>query len=261
MQAVLVICHGSRLKSAKEEAKAFAEQSLKKVEAPIKEICFLELATPTIEQGFVQCMRKGATRICVIPLLLLSAVHAKQDIPNELSRLQSLYPEILITYGTPIGANPGILHIILDKIKETGEEIHPDANILLVGRGSSDPDVKKDLGEIANMFHQHAAVKQTDICFLTAAKPVFEEALNSAVKSFSSQVFIVPYLLFTGLLMNGIERKIREKKNNKLILTDYLGSHPEMIKIFSQKINDTLNGKKLFRFSSYGRYDHVSSYH
>ncbi|MGM2836781.1 CbiX/SirB N-terminal domain-containing protein, partial [Bacillus cereus group sp. Bce025] len=56
MKAILYICHGSRLKAAKEEAVAFITSCMNRVEASIQEICFLELASPTIDEGFRTCV-------------------------------------------------------------------------------------------------------------------------------------------------------------------------------------------------------------
>ena len=43
--------HGSRIKEATEEAIAFIETVKEKVDVSLQEICFLELAEPTIHQG------------------------------------------------------------------------------------------------------------------------------------------------------------------------------------------------------------------
>lgn len=40
MKAVLYICHGSRLQAAKEEAVTFVSSCMKRVSAPIQELCF-----------------------------------------------------------------------------------------------------------------------------------------------------------------------------------------------------------------------------
>lgn len=72
MKAILYICHGSRLKAAKEEAVAFITSCMNHVEASIQEICFLELASPTIDEGFRTCVKRGATEIIVIPVFLFS---------------------------------------------------------------------------------------------------------------------------------------------------------------------------------------------
>ena len=61
MEAVLYICHGSRIREASEQAISFIHQVMKKVNIPIQEIGFLELSEPTIAQSFERCVDKGAT--------------------------------------------------------------------------------------------------------------------------------------------------------------------------------------------------------
>lgn len=78
MKAVLYICHGSRLKTAKEEAIQFITSCMSRIEATIQEVCFLELANPSIEDGFRTCVKRGATEIIAIPVFLLAAGHVKK---------------------------------------------------------------------------------------------------------------------------------------------------------------------------------------
>src|SRR3954453_12047340 len=104
-QAVLYVCHGSRVKEACEEAMAFISRCQEHIHAELHEICFLELVSPSIEEGFSSCVKQGATHIAVVPLLLLTAVHAKKDIPLELERASKRHPTIQVTYGKPIGVH------------------------------------------------------------------------------------------------------------------------------------------------------------
>ena len=174
MEAILYICHGSRVKEASEQAVSFIHQMMKKVDAPIQEIGFLELSEPTIAQSFEHCVKKGVTNIIVIPILLLTAAHAKEDIPKELAKLQSRFPDVKVKIGQPIGVHEKMIDIILERIADTNIPLKDDAIVLLVGRGSSDPDVKRDLAQIGKMLKQRLAIKQVEVCFLTAAEPSLE---------------------------------------------------------------------------------------
>jgi sirohydrochlorin ferrochelatase len=78
-------------------------------------------------------------------------------------------------------------------------------------------------------------------CYLTAATPSFGEALEFAVESRSNQVFIIPYLMFTGLLMQSIEnsiKKIQKKGKQRIILCRYLGYHPKIEQAISERIHE-----------------------
>ncbi|PLT32942.1 sirohydrochlorin chelatase [Bacillus sp. V5-8f] len=241
MDAILYICHGSRVKKACEEAISFVKACMKDNPAPIQEYCFLELAEPTIEEAYKRCVERGATRIIVVPILLLTAVHAKEDIPNELKRIGTAFPDVHMVYGRPIGVHPYMIDILVERISETGKKVDEDSVVLIIGRGSSDPDVKRDLSEIAGLLKQKTGVSKVETCFLTAAEPSFEEALETVKESSFKKVFIIPYLLFTGILMNSIQQTIKKSfpdGEKEYVLCNYLGYHPLIGEILQERVEE-----------------------
>lgn len=243
MNAILYICHGSRVKEASEQAVSFVGQIMKKVEVPIQEVAFLELSQPNVAQAFERCVKKGATNIVVIPVLLLTAAHAKKDIPEELALQQQRFPNVRVNLGSPIGVNDQMIDLLLEKISATGLPLTQEDSVLLVGRGSSDPDVKRDLNLIGEKLKQKANVDKVEVCFLAAAKPTLQEGIQSVQDSHSNHVFVIPYLFFTGILMKTIQKAIEKAKNEpnaKWVLCDYLGYHPIIEKIFIEQINELL---------------------
>lgn len=242
MNAILYICHGSRVKEASEQAVSFVKQVMNKIKVPIQEMAFLELSAPTIAQGFARCVEQGATKIVVIPILLLTAAHAKKDIPEEIRVQKSHYPNIEVKMGSPIGVNDQMVDLLIEKISETGISVHKEATVLLAGRGSSDPDVKRDLSIIGEKLKHKSKIAHVEICFLAAANPSLQEGLLSVKRSHAKQVFIIPYLFFTGILMKKIQASI-EKMNEgggpEWILCSYLGYHPIIENIICEQI-DTL---------------------
>jgi sirohydrochlorin ferrochelatase len=237
MNAVIYICHGSRVATGREQAAAFIKKCMNRVKVPIQEYCFLELASPTIEDAFISCINKGATNIAVIPVLLLTAAHAKKDIPNELGRLSSQFPDVQVKYGSPIGVNPKMVEALKDRINEIGEAITENSMVLLVGRGSSDPDVKRDLNNLASLLRENTDIGKVDTCFLTAAAPSLEEGLQSASEGNFEKVFVIPYLLFTGVLMKHINKVIETHQfSRKFYLCNYLGYHSVIEEILVEKV-------------------------
>ncbi|BBP89208.1 hypothetical protein BsIDN1_28260 [Bacillus safensis] len=90
------------------------------MKADIQEICFLELTDPSIEEGFEACEKKGATHIAIVPLLLLTAMHAKSDIPVEIEKVHARFPQVKVTYGKPIGVNQEVTKAVAARIEEAG---------------------------------------------------------------------------------------------------------------------------------------------
>ncbi|MFC0473410.1 sirohydrochlorin chelatase [Halalkalibacter kiskunsagensis] len=253
MQAILYIGHGSRVRAGNEELRLFIEKA--KGEHPqvtIQECCFLELTEPTIEEGVQACINQGATSIAVIPVLLLTAMHAKVDIPEEINDMKKKHPNVTFSYGRPIGIDPTVIDIVKDRLRAAGmafsnkrpkyEERKP-ISILLVGRGSSDPDQTSDLMKIARLIWEYTPVDEVDVCFLAATRPNVEEGLARINRLPNDLVYVVPYLLFTGVLMKGLKKQLDEwsKQTKKdFVLCDYLGFDDQLISVVATRVQEVL---------------------
>ncbi|WP_332691201.1 sirohydrochlorin chelatase [Halalkalibacter lacteus] len=253
MQAILYIGHGSRVRAGKEELLSFIEKA--KGELPqvtIQECCFLELTEPTIEEGVQACVDQGATSIAVIPVLLLTAMHAKVDIPEEINEMKRKYPDVTFSYGRPIGIDSTVIKIVKDRLRASGmnisnkrpkyEEREP-ISILLVGRGSSDPDQTSDLMKIARLVWEYTPVNEVDVCFLAATRPNVDEGIARMNRLPNDKVYVVPYLLFTGILMKGLQKQLDEwsKQTKKdFVLCDYLGFDDQLISVLIKRVQEVL---------------------
>lgn len=237
MKAVLYICHGSRLKEAKEEAIQFITSCMSRVEANIQEVCFLELASPSIDEGFRTCVKRGATEIVAIPVFLLAAGHVKEDIPLELRKLNEQYPNIKIVYGNPFGVSE-----VLVKAVYNGMGIKEEVTLLLVARGSSDPQTLQDIKWISSLFQKEKNIIKVEVCYLAAAEPKFDEKLKEIVEQKERNIVVLPYLLFTGLLMKHIEKEVRQYESEEIKTSPYLGKNVAFRDMLIQKTEEILKG-------------------
>ncbi|MFC0558165.1 sirohydrochlorin chelatase [Halalkalibacter alkalisediminis] len=254
MQAILYIGHGSRVQAGNEELYHFVEKA--KAAHPnvaIQECCFLELAEPTIQEGVEVCVKKGATNIAVVPVLLLTAMHAKVDIPEAIAEMKKQYPAVSFSYGRPIGIDTTVIDIVKERLQEAGlplrdgrpnyEDREP-ISILLVGRGSSDPDATSDLMKIARLVWEYTPVADVDVCFIAATRPNVDEGLVRVNRLPNQKVYVVPYLLFTGVLMKGLQKQLDEwskQSNKEYILCDYLGFDDQLITVLARRVQEVLD--------------------
>ncbi|WP_165820867.1 sirohydrochlorin chelatase [Pueribacillus theae] len=243
MKAVLYVAHGSRMKEAVQETSVFVKKMMKRVDVPIQTLCFIELAKPTIQEGIAQCIEEGATHIAVVPILLLKAGHAKRDIPQEIAKAKETFPHVSFSYGRPFGVHESMIDVLVERIKEQQTRILPESRVLLVGRGSSDPSVLADFYKIKERLSKKLNVASINVCYLAAAEPHLHEGLHQEIKSDAKQIFIVPYLLFTGLLMKSLEEKIKsiESRNQTFILCKHMGYHEKIAGLFLNRVQEALN--------------------
>jgi sirohydrochlorin ferrochelatase len=242
MEAVLYVCHGSRMAKACQEAVAFVERCKTNIDVPIQEISFIELAEPDIATGIDRCIHKGATRISVIPVLLLAAGHAKRDIPEAIRKAKQRYPHVDIVIGEPFGVHEKMIQIIAERIMEQHISVDDSTMVLLVGRGSSDIDTKRDLQKIAHLLQKKMRLARVNTCFLAAAHPTLEEGLQHALHSEYRKIFVVPYLLFTGVLMQTLKKRLRacSSPGKQFILCNYLGYHPLLQEVLHERVDELI---------------------
>ncbi|KYG89771.1 sirohydrochlorin chelatase [Metasolibacillus sp. FSL H7-0170] len=243
MQAILYVGHGTRVRQGVEEAIQFIKQIEHEVNVDIQEISFLELVEPDIVQGIKNCVERGATRIAIVPLLLLTAQHAKEDIPAEIEKAHSMYPHVHFTIGRPFGIHDKLVDTIYKRIMEQQKEISQEAEVLLIGRGSSDMAVVHNMSEISELVQRRFNFQSVSSCFLYGAGPSFQDALEMIKKRDAKQLFIVPYLLFSGLLSKGIEKNIKELQvdSSHVILCASLGYDENVRQVLLERVRELLN--------------------
>ncbi|MGI8315210.1 sirohydrochlorin chelatase [Halobacillus mangrovi] len=246
MRSVLYVSHGSRVKEARDEAESFLHTVHEQVDVPLWGICFLELAEPSMREGIKRLVDKGATEITIIPVLLLSAGHYYQDIPEEIVDAMNMYPKIKFKYGKPIGVQGRINEVLVDRVKELSSSVSKKEDILLVGRGSKNPETKHSIQSIASNLKKKMNGISVDVCYLAACKPSFEEGLERSLKK-DSETIVVPYLWFTGILIESMKQKIShlQKEGHKVKMTHYLGSHPIMVLAMAERVKEAIDSQEL----------------
>ncbi|WP_248735492.1 sirohydrochlorin chelatase [Neobacillus rhizosphaerae] len=221
MKAILYISHGTRSAKGTEEVNVFIQRVKRRIDVPIQEISFLELNEPLIEEGFKRCVAKGATEITVVPLFLLAAGHIKQDIPRTLWSLQARYPAIQVNVMEPFGVQGGILDAVAELIRKTLVNVFPQDRLLIVGRGSSDSGIQSDFAEIAGGIRDRLGIEHVSVSFLAAAEPRLREGLEIISEKADGRVIVVPYLLFSGLLIAEVNQEVlkRQKQGQQIHFT------------------------------------------
>jgi sirohydrochlorin cobaltochelatase len=209
--ALLIIGHGSRdPRGAQEFHDLISLMRERNPDLPI-EGGFIELSRPPISECVERLVGRGAREISAVPLMLLAAGHAKDDIPATLVREKVDHPAVTFHYGRALGIRPELLELMDEKIsavvpeKEKGE-----TTVLVVGRGSSDPDANSDLAKIARLFYEGRPYPMVETAFVSLAPPSVPEALERCERLGARRVAVFSYFLFTGVLEERIQEQSEE---------------------------------------------------
>ncbi|PFA21863.1 MULTISPECIES: sirohydrochlorin chelatase [Bacillus cereus group] len=209
MKGIVYIGHGSRLQEGNEQFIHFVKSVIKERSESIQKIGFLELTTPTVQDAIVKAIQDGATEILIVPVLLFAAAHYKRDVPFEIKKIQKLYPHITFSVVPPFSTHPLMIELVIKRIREAIPI--ENSEIILVGRGSSDPQPIHELKQIGATVGERISLP-VSCSFLTKGTPSFTDELNNKAAS-AKHVYVMPYLLFTGLLLQKINRYAKKYAN------------------------------------------------
>ncbi|WP_134704049.1 sirohydrochlorin chelatase [Ammoniphilus sp. YIM 78166] len=249
MKAVLFVGHGSKDREGNDEVRTFVESVLPELDVPIIETCFLEFERPTLMQGLETCVQRGASEVAVIPMMLFAAGHAKIHIPAAIDEIKEKYPQVKFTYGRPIGIHEEVLSILVSRLQESGlnlEQPDPEMAVLLVGRGSSDPDANSDLFKMSRLFWEKGKVKWVEPAFMGVTAPLVDEGVDRCVRLGAKHVVVLPYFLFTGVLIKRMEEMVEQFNEQypeiQFTLAHYFGFHPQLKEVFKDRAIEALGG-------------------
>ncbi len=115
--ALILIDHGSRIA----EANALLERiaaAARRGDYPIVEAAHMELAEPTLDSAFANCVRQGARRIVIMPYFLASGNHATNDIPRMAAAAAASHPGVCWSVAAPLGFDQRLVDVALDRARE-----------------------------------------------------------------------------------------------------------------------------------------------
>lgn len=250
---LLLIGHGSRDAQGRQNLLDFAAayQALDASRPVIP--CFLELTEPTIQDGVDRCVEAGYTDISALPILLFAARHNKFDVTNELDRARQRHPQVRFHYGRHFGIAPEILELWRDRLTQLDAPAYNPRNIarqdtvlLFVGRGASDPDANGDVYKLARMVWEGSGYDTVETCFIGITHPRLEEGFRRARLYQPQRIIVLPYFLFTGVLMKKIQdiaaQQQEQHPDTEVVCLPEMGIHPQLLAIMRRREIETQTG-------------------
>lgn len=115
-QAVLLVDHGSRRAQANALLDEVATLVKHRLGAEsIVEPAHMEIAQPTIADGFARCVEQGATMVVVHPFMLAPGRHVTEDLPRLIAKAAAAYEGVTFTMAAPLGSHPGVIAAVIER--------------------------------------------------------------------------------------------------------------------------------------------------
>jgi sirohydrochlorin cobaltochelatase len=192
---LLIAGHGTTDPEGAEDFRRFVARVGRTLDVPVAG-GFIELSPPPVKEAVAELLRDGIKRLACVPLMLVAAGHSKGDIPGSLAAERARHPGLSFAYGRPLGPHPGILALLRERLAGAG----PDTTVLLVGRGSTDPDANAEVAKVARLLAETTPVASVEYAFVSLAEPGVPAGLDRCRALGAGRIVVLPYFLFTGVL-------------------------------------------------------------
>ncbi len=232
-EALLLVGHGSSDQRGVDEFTAFTERVRRSLAPRGVDVDggFIELSPPTVHAAWSRLAARGHRSLAAVPLVLVAAGHAKGDIPAALAR-EALRDGMSFAMGRPLGPHPALLGVLADRIavalEALGGRDAAGTAVLLVGRGSTDPDANAEVCKVARLLQEGREYAFVETAFVSLTAPSVPEGLERCRRLGASRVVVAPYFLFEGVLPRRVEAQAR----------GYAGRQPDLEVLPAGRIGD-----------------------
>jgi sirohydrochlorin cobaltochelatase len=240
MQSALLLAgHGSRDPEGTREFLRLVDMLRDRDPDRIIECGFLEFARPVITEGIDRCVQRGARTIAVLPGMLMAAGHAKNDIPSEIHEARRRYPEVNFHYGRHLHLHAKVIDLCRIRLEEAERKVklvaRMDSVLLVVGRGSSDPDANSDVCKLARLLGEGMGYGWSAACYIGVTTPLLPEALERCRRLGFPRVVVLPFFLFT------LDFAHRHPET-EFLCAGYLDAHPLLHEAFVERAEEAVHG-------------------
>lgn len=249
--ALLLVGHGTRDEAGAEAFRAFvAELGERRPDLPVAG-GFIELSPPPLADAVAELAGRGVRDFAAVPLVLVSAGHAKGDIPAALAREERRHPGTSYAYGRPLGPHPALLSVLERRLDAVlGDVTTPrdraETTVLLVGRGSTDPDANAEVCKVARLLWEGRGLAGVETAFVSLAAPDVPAGLDRCRRLGARRIVVLPYFLFTGILPERVNQQAEgwaaAHPDIDVRRADVLGATDELAALVMERYEEAVRG-------------------
>lgn len=249
--AFVVVGHGSRDSVANEEFERCVEAwRAQRADGFAVHHAYVELARPTLDDALERAAL-GATEVVVVPLFLFSAGHMKNDVPLALARARKRLPGVRFVAARPLGVHPTLARLVVERAASAApmtRELAARTALVVVGRGSSDPDANSDFCKLVRLAGEGHGLMLTEATFAGITRPHFVETLEHVARARPDRIVVVPYLLFPGRLVERlraqVDRFAERYPGTRPVVASTLGADRTVLALLSERAEAARSGRE-----------------
>jgi cobalt/nickel transport system ATP-binding protein len=248
MTDLLLIGHGSRDPAAAKEFAELLDLVAARLDGARVAGGFLELSEPAVDDAVDDLVADGADDVVAVPYVLFGAGHLKDDGPAVLGRARHRHPGVTFRLGRDLGVHPAVLDVAEERARAALDLLAPGGEraVVVVGRGSTDPDACADLVKLARLLGDGRDLGLVEPAFVAMSRPSVEAALDRCARLGADRIAVVPLFLFPGVLVDRIGETATtwaaRQPGVEVAVAEPLGPHPRLADLVVERFAEPVTG-------------------
>jgi sirohydrochlorin cobaltochelatase len=226
-----VVCIGRGTLEAAEAAKyQQISDMLAQQLGVLVELSFFEFNTPAPIDAVLACLRRGATQVTLLPLLVTMSLAERSTIQRLLNWLNTTYPQIRFSCAEPLHGQQLLLQALAEQLPRP---MAATTAILFVGHiDAHDQTSASEIARVARLFADQQPKRWVEYAFAGMTRPNLSEGIERCVRLGAHQIIVLPYWLFADRMYRFIDQQLQSLQARHpalpLVLPPALGAQSDI---------------------------------
>src|SRR5262249_13637064 len=142
--------------------------------------------------------------------------------------------------GRDLAIDAKLLAAAADRIASVAPKHRDDSVLVVIGRGTNDPDANSDISKITRMLWEGMGFGWGETAYSGVAHPRVDAARGRAARLGFRRIVVFPYFLFTGVLVKRIYAQTDDAAARfpeiEFVKAPYLRDHPLVVEAFAERV-------------------------
>lgn len=188
---------------------------------------------------------RGAGRIICLPALLSDAVEIKSALADVVQQASQSHKTVDVTLARELAIDAHLLHASRSQIEAAEATFsetlsRADTLLLVVGRGSPDPDLNSNLMKVTRLLWEGLGFGWAETAFIQGAVPSVSTVMEKVSRLGFQRTIVFPYLLLDDPLSTALLREVSDK--NDLRVSGTLNDVSSLSLCLLQRLKEAAEG-------------------
>lgn len=243
MTALVIAAHGTRDAEGEKVAHDLVARVAELLPDTPVSVGFVELSLPSVPDAVAAALEND-DHVVVVPLMLGTGMHSRDDIPGFIREVRETHPNARIDYSRHLGREELLARAVERRLGEALGDWDPAETALVwIGRGALVPQSNQDHVMLGERFERSGRWHSVHSGFIQVTEPRIPETLDNAYASGAKQILVMGHWLFPGRLRTWTfeqsEAWAEKHPDTQVRIAEVIGACDELAELVVRRFQET----------------------